>query len=143
MTLPNITIEGRAVADPELRFASSGTAVCNVRLVASSRKKEGDEWVDDKAFWINVKFFNKMAENVAETVTKGMEIVVSGRIHTEEWEVDGNKRSAPVVLADAVGPSLKWDAARIIKAERTTASSGSTSTSSAPASGSAPDEPPF
>ncbi len=107
--LPLITMEGRVVADPELRFAPSGTAVTRMRMVASSRKKnEAGEWEDDKTFWITVTCFKKLAENVAESIVKGDLVNVTGRIQTDEWEKDGQKQTAPSVIADTVSLSLAF-----------------------------------
>lgn len=128
MALPSVTMEARVVADPELRFAPSGTAVLKIRCVASSRKKnEAGEWVDDKTCWLNVTAFNKLAENSAESVTKGALITVTGRLQTDEWtdRETGEKKSSTSVLADAIGVSL---------AVRTVSATSQVQRSSAPAS---------
>jgi single-strand DNA-binding protein len=106
--LPLITIEGRCVDDPELRFAPSGIALAKLRVVASSRKKnEANEWVDDKTLWIDVTCFRQLAENVAESIGKGDLITVVGKLQTEEWtNKEGEKRSKISVTADSVAASL-------------------------------------
>src|SRR5690348_6113573 len=92
--LPIVTGEFRAAADPNLRFAPSGTAVCDVRAVASSRKKQGDEWVDDKTCWVRLTGFKRVAENMAESIEKGDLITVTGKVSTDEWEdKEGQKRT--------------------------------------------------
>jgi single-strand DNA-binding protein len=108
--LPRITLEGRVVADPELRFGQSGTAVCKMRLVAADRKKEGDEWVDGDTLWMDVTCFKKLAENVVESVVKGDLVIVTGKIRTEEWEDrdSGGKRSKVAMIADTVSASLQF-----------------------------------
>jgi single-strand DNA-binding protein len=109
--LPIVTVsEGRVVADPELRFASTGTAVGKFRVVANSRKKnEQGEWVDDKLLWINVTCFQQLAENVAESIRKGDLVSVTGRLQTDEWETqEGEKRSQTVIIADQVAASLRF-----------------------------------
>lgn len=110
MSLPHVTIEGRMVADPELRFAPSGTAVAKFRLVASSRKKnDAGEWVDDRTLWINVTSFKQLAEHVAESLGKGDLVVCTGRLQTDEWTTDsGEKRSQTALIADAVAASLQF-----------------------------------
>lgn len=143
--LPNVTIEGRVVADPELRFSPSGVAVGSMRIVAASRKQnpETKEWEDDKTLWMNVSCFKTLAENVAESVAKGDMVVVTGRIFTDEWtSPEGEKRSAVKMNADTVSVSLQW---RTVphgggRTERTSAPTGSTSAGPA-----LPDdsEPPF
>lgn len=126
MTLPSISMQARVVRDPELRFSSSGTPVVKVRCVASARKfnKETNEWEDGDKFWIDVTAFKRLAENVAESVTQGALINVTGRIRTDEWEgQDGSKKSAPSIIADSVALALDFDAARVVKVERRGASS--------------------
>lgn len=145
MSLPLVTIEGRVVADPELRFSPSGIAVGSFRMVSSSRKKnpETQEWEDDKTLWMGVTAFKHLAENVAESVAKGDMVVVTGRIYTDEWTTpEGEKRTAVKLNADTVSVSLQF---------RTVPHGGGrverTSESSVPATGPvvAPDteEPPF
>lgn len=107
--LPVVTVEGRMVNDPELRFSPSGVAVGKFRIVASSRKKVGDEWVDDKTLWMQVTCFKQLAENCVDSLAKGDLVVVTGRLQTDEWETqEGEKRSATVLVADNVGPSLMF-----------------------------------
>lgn len=110
MTLPLVTVEGRAVNDPELRFAPSGVAVGRLRMVASSRKRtEAGEWVDDKTLWLDVTFFKQLAENVAESIGKGDLITVVGKLQTDEWTNEaGEKRSKIVLIADSVSASLQF-----------------------------------
>jgi len=108
--LPLITIEGRVVDDPELRFTPSGLALAKFRLVASSRKKnEANEWVDDKTLWIDATCWRNLAENVAESIGKGDLVTVVGRLQTETWEnKEGEKRSKISVTADSVAVSLQF-----------------------------------
>lgn len=151
--LPVIQGEMRVVADPELRFAPSGMAIGTVRLVSNSRKKEGDEWVDDKVCWLRGVLFKKQAENMVESVSKGDLVVVTGRLHTDEYEKDGVKRTSVELLIDEIGVSLRWATAKAQRAERTQGSSSSSSSGSgqrgAPADDpwagnpNASDEPPF
>lgn len=108
MALPTISHEFRIVADPELRFAPSGVAVCKIRMVASRRKQVDGEWQDTNTFWITGTAFKELAENIAENFSKGDLAVVSGQIETQEWEQDGQKRSAPALLIEAIGKSLRF-----------------------------------
>lgn len=119
--LPVVTFEGRVVADPDLRFAQSGMAVAKIRTVATSRKRQDDgTWVDDKTCWLDVTCFRKQAENVAESITRGDLIVVTGRLQTEEWEDKDTqqKRSKITCVADSVGVALAFNAAKTMKADR-------------------------
>lgn len=112
MPVPRITVDGRMAADPELRFGQSGKAVSRLRLVAADRRKDerSGEWVDGDTLWIDVTCFGQLAENVAESVTKGDLVVVTGKLKTEEWNDrdSGQKRSKIVLLADTVAASLQF-----------------------------------
>ncbi|MGO1025623.1 single-stranded DNA-binding protein [Streptomyces rubiginosohelvolus] len=120
MSLPTMHGTARLIDDPELRFgAGSGKAVVRVRLAFNSRKKDKDtnEWVDGDTFFVDGKAFDQAAEHIAESLTRGMEVVVSGRLRTEKWETgQGEKRSAPALLIDAIGPSLARATAVVTKA---------------------------
>jgi single-strand DNA-binding protein len=112
IVLPRITLEGRVVADPELRFGQSGTAVCKMRLVAADRRmnKQTNEWEDGDTLWMDVTCFKQLAENVVESVVKGDLVLVTGKIRTEEWEdrESGAKRSKVAMIADTVSASLQF-----------------------------------
>lgn len=109
MTLPHIAEEFFLVADPELHFSPSGVAVGSLRLKASRRKKDGDNWVDDKVLWITARVFKDLAEHVVESLEKGDLVVVLGQLVTESWESrEGEKRSAMILMVDAIGPSLRF-----------------------------------
>jgi single-strand DNA-binding protein len=105
-------LEGRVVADPELRFGQSGTAVCKMRLVAADRRenKATGEWEDTDTLWMDVTCFKKLAENVVESVVKGDLVIVTGKIRTEEWDdrESGQKRSKVAMIADTVSASLQF-----------------------------------
>jgi len=118
MSLPTLTGTARLMQDPELRFGASGTAVVKVRLAFNSRKKDpqSGEWKDDASFFIDGKAFGQAAENLAESLSRGVEVVVSGRLKTEQWEKDGEKRSGPALLIDSIGPSLRGATATVTKA---------------------------
>ncbi|MFD7855213.1 single-stranded DNA-binding protein [Streptomyces microflavus] len=120
MSLPTMHGTARLIDDPELRFgAGSGKAVVRVRLAFNSRKKDKatGEWVDGDTFFVDGKAFDQAAEHIAESLSRGMEVVVSGRLRTEKWETgQGEKRSAPALLIDAIGPSLARATATVTKA---------------------------
>jgi len=107
--LPQVTMEGRVTADPELRFAPSGVAVGSFRLAANSRKKtESGEWVDDKVLFMDVVCFKQLAENVAESCRKGDLVTATGSLQTDQWEdtQTGEKRSKVQMVANSVAISL-------------------------------------
>lgn len=121
MALPTFTGIGRLTADPELRFSPSGVAVARIALAFNSRKRQDDgTWVDDKVFFVRATAFRQLAENAAETLHKGVEVAVSGRLETEQWEDrnSGEKRSAPALLLDGIGPNLAFATAKVAKVER-------------------------
>ncbi|MEU8682931.1 single-stranded DNA-binding protein [Streptomyces sp. NPDC048611] len=118
MSLPALSGTARLIDDPELRYGASGSAVVKVRLAFNSRKKgQNGQWVDDATFFVNGKAFGQAAENIAESLQRGMEVVVSGRMKTESWETKaGEKRSETALLVDSIGPSLRNATAQVSKA---------------------------
>lgn len=150
--LPQVVGEFRIGTEPNLRFAPSGTAVCSIRAVASSRKKneQSGQWEDDKTTWVDLVGFRKLAENMAESFAKGDLVTVMGKLQVEDWEDnDGNKRISVRVMVDNIGMSVAFNAARSIKAERGQQNQGQSQQGGGqqqdpwgtPATGS--DEPPF
>jgi len=105
-----IVITGNLTADPELRFTSGGNAVCNFCL-ASSQGKDRD------SMFIDVTVWKEPAENVAN-LKKGDRVIVTGILKQDFWETDGQKRSKFKIIAQEVGPSLRWAKADIIRNER-------------------------
>jgi single-strand DNA-binding protein len=139
--LPVVSITGTVVADPELRFGATGTAVGKFRLAVNERVFRDGSWVDsDRHLFIGVTCFKQLAENVAESFVKGDKVVALGTLQTDEWETEaGDKRSQIVLIANDVAGSVMF---RTIKHNE-----GRTARSTAPAeedpwrTGS--DEPPF
>jgi len=118
MSLPILNGTARLIDDPQLRYGASGGAVVTVRLAFNSRRKDpqSGEWKDDASFFVDGKAFGPAAENIAETLSRGLEVVVSGRMKTDSWEKDGEKKSRPELLLDAIGPSLRSATAKVTKA---------------------------
>lgn len=109
MSVPRITLSGRLAQDPELKFTQQGKAVCRLRLVASDRVKDGNEWKDGDTLWISATCWDRLAENVAESTKKGDLVIVTGRLVTEEWtDREGTKRSAITLKVDTVGVDLTF-----------------------------------
>lgn len=136
--LPRVIGEFRAVTDSTLRFTPSGMAVAEFRAVADKKKKNDatGEWEDDKVCWLTITSFKKLAENVAESVTKGALVTIDGTLQTEDWETkEGEKRQTYRVLANTIGVSIAFNPAKSEKADRP---STGVSRSSAPA-----DDDPF
>lgn len=157
--LPEITVAGTVVADPELTFTPTGNAVANFTVAANDRRFDRDtgQWVDAGATFLRCSIWRDAAENVAESLTKGARVLLTGALRQRQWETpEGDKRSAFEVDVTEIGPSLKWATAKVAKATRTgTANSGNAGSSGAadpwaatPAGNasprqSQPDEPPF
>lgn len=105
MALPQITItEGTLVADPELRYASNGTAMVNFRVASNSRRKneQTGQWEDGDTTFLSVSVFRGLAENIASEFGKGQKISVTGRLKQRDVEKDGQKRTYYAVNADSV-----------------------------------------
>lgn len=103
----DITLHGRLGQEPELRYAKTGTAVVKLSVVTNVRRKDGDAWVDADVTWWNVTAFKTLAENICETLKKGDEVIIVGKVKQRTWETpDGEKRSTFEVTADHVGPDL-------------------------------------
>lgn len=115
-----MTLTGRLTASPELRFSAQGMAVASFTIVTSRRVKDQatGEWSDaDTTYW-DCKAFKQLAENVCESLDKGLEVVAVGRAVQESWEdkQSGAKRSKISVRIDAIGPSLRSATAKVTKA---------------------------
>ncbi len=118
------TIAGNLTRDPELRFTPSGAAVTNFGLAATRRYKRGDEWEEQTSF-LDVVCWRELAENTAESLTKGARVIVTGRLEQRSWETDaGEKRSKVEIVADEVGPSLRWATAQVTRNERDDGTTG-------------------
>ena len=112
-----VTIVGNATRDPELRFTPSGTPICNFGVAWNRRYERNGEQVEEVSFF-DVTCWSSLAENVAETVTKGTRVLVSGRLDQRSWETpDGERRSKVEIVADDVAPSLRWASAVVNRNE--------------------------
>ena len=148
-----ITVVGNLTADPELRFTPSGAAVANFTVASTPRffDRSTSEWKDGEALFLRCSLWRQAAENVAETLTRGMRVIVQGRLRQRSYETKGGeKRTAVELEVDEIGPSLRYATAKVNKASRGGSGfggqpSGGGPWGSAPAgAGSAQlDEPPF
>lgn len=149
-----ITVVG-SITEPELKFLPSGKALATFSLAQNSRVKVGEEWQDGEPTWFRVSVFGPMAENVVESFPeKGTRVIVQGGMKTNAWEKDGEKRTSLEIVADAVGPDLRWATAKPVKVgqggggqARPAEGSGMTRTRTAPAADPwatpASNDPPF
>lgn len=137
--LPIMSGVGRLTQDPALRFSASGMAVCEFNLAFNSRKlnRDSGQWEDADVFFVRATAFKQIAENAGECLEKGMEVHVSGRLKTEQWndKSTGEKRSATALILDSIGPNLAFVTASVTKVARgSDAPSHGRSGSSSPAS---------
>ena len=124
---PLITVVGNLTADPELRFTASGAPVANFTVASTPRTKQGDEWVDGEPLFLGCSVWREYAENVAESLQKGMRVVVQGRLKARSYEKDGQKRTVFELDVDEVGPSLRYATARVTKTDRRNGQNGGNS----------------
>jgi len=113
-----ISLTGNITRDPELRFAATGgTAVASFGLAVNNRKKGRNGEYEDEAHFFDVTVFGDLAEHVAESLTKGMRVLLNGRLQYQQWDdkESGQKRSKVQVVADSVGPDLRWATAVVTK----------------------------
>ena len=121
-----ITVVGNLVDDPELRFTPSGAAVANFRIASTPRTfdKQSNEWKDGDALFLSCSVWRQAAENVAESLTKGMRVVVQGNLKSRQYETrEGEKRTVFEIQVDEVGPSLKYATAKVTRTQRSGGSS--------------------
>jgi len=113
-----ITVVGNLVDDPELRFTPSGAAVANFRIASTPRTfdRQTNEWKDGDALFLSCSVWRQAAENVAESLTKGMRVVVQGRLRQRSYEDrEGQRRTVVELEVDEVGPSLRYATAKVTR----------------------------
>lgn len=145
MALPKINETARLAADPELRFTSSGRAVCSMRLVFSKRKlnQQTNQWEDAGELWVNGTAWEQLGEHCAESLVKGCEVLVSGELSQREYErKDGTKGTSLELNIYAIGPSLRSATATVNKASRGS-QGGPSGPQDDPWAGAADDSAPF
>jgi single-strand DNA-binding protein len=116
-----ITVVGNLVSDPELRYTPTGVAVANVRVASTPRTfdRQANEWKDGDSLFLTCNVWRQAAENVAESLQRGMRVVVMGRLHQRSYETrEGEKRTVYEVEVDDVGPSLRSASAKVTKSNR-------------------------
>jgi single-strand DNA-binding protein len=152
-----ITVIGNLTADPELRFTPSGAAVASFTVASTPRMfdRNTGEWKDGEALFLRCNIWRQAAENVAESLTRGARVVVSGRLRQRSFETrEGEKRTVVELEVDEVGPSLRYATAKINKVSRGSGGGGGGGYgagapaddpwgSAPPASPAVDEEPPF
>jgi single-strand DNA-binding protein len=146
-----ITVVGNVTRDPELKFLNSGQAALKLSIAVNRRwqNRQTQEW-EERVSYFEVVGYGAMAENAANSLTKGARVIVSGRLEQRSWETEnGDKRSIVEINADEIGPSLKWATAVVTRTPRAEGSNFQSSDRPAAAprsnepSGYAFDEEPF
>ena len=113
-----ITLVGNCVNDPELKFLPSGVAVCNWTIASTPRTfdRQSNEWKDGDPLFLPCSIWRQAAEHVAESLTKGMRVIVQGRLKSRSYETrEGEKRTVFEIDVEEVGPSLTWATARVTR----------------------------
>jgi single-strand DNA-binding protein len=116
-----VTFEGNLADDPQTRFTPSGKQITEITVLVNQRRQNNDgEWIDGEPTRHVVRTFKTLAENIVESLAKGDRVFVHGTVTTEAWsdKQSGEKRTAQRVLAEVVGPSLRWATVRITKTTR-------------------------
>jgi len=117
----NMTVVGNLTADPELRFTPSGAAVANFTVASTPRKfnAQTNQWEDMDALFMRCNIWRQAAENVAESLTRGSRVVVTGRLRQRSYDTkEGEKRTVVELEVDEIGPSLKYATAKVNKVSR-------------------------
>lgn len=132
------TIVGNMTRDAELRYTTGGRGVASFGVAVSHRYQRNGEWTEDTSFF-NVTAWGDLGENCAASLVKGNRVIVTGRLSQRTYEDrDNNSKSVVEIVADSIGPDLRWATAVVERTERT--SSGGTTGAKAPVYG---DEEPF
>ena len=123
MSAPTVTVIGRLIADPELRFTPSGAAVANLTIASNDSFKKDGEWVDKDPVFLRATIWREAAENVAESLTKGTEVIAQGKLAQRSFENrEGVKQTVVELEISAIGPTLTKATAKVTKAGGKTSS---------------------
>ena len=141
-----VPVVGNLTHDPELRFTPSGAAVASFTVASTPRilDKATNEWKDGDALFLRCSVWRQAAENVAESLTRGARVVVTGRLRQRSYETkEGEKRTVVELEVDEVGPSLRYATAKVTKASRGGGGGGGGFSGGAPSGGTATDDDPW
>ena len=118
---PNLTIVGNLTADPEMRFTPSGAAVASFTIASTPRTfdRASNQFRDGETLFMRCSIWRDAAENVAESLTKGMRVIVTGRLVQRSYQTrDGENRTVVEMQVDEIGPSLKYAKAQVARVQR-------------------------
>lgn len=114
-----VVLVGNVTRDPELRFVPSGQATATFGLAVNRKWKDSSGQQQEETSFFDVIAWREMAENLSESIGRGSRVIVTGRLEQRSWETpEGDKRSKIELVADEIGPSLRWATAQVIKNER-------------------------
>ncbi|KUM31862.1 single-stranded DNA-binding protein [Arthrobacter sp. EpRS66] len=116
-----ITVIGNLTADPELRFTPAGSAVANFTIASTPRTfdRQSNEWKDGEGLFLRASVWKEAAENVAETLTKGMRVIAQGRLKARSFDTkEGERRTVMELEIEEIGPSLKFASAKVTRTQR-------------------------
>jgi single-strand DNA-binding protein len=133
-----ITVVGNLTADPELRFTPSGAPVANFTVASTPRTfdRNSNEWKDGDALFLNCAVWRQAAENVAESLTKGMRVIVQGRLRQRSYETrEGEKRTVVELEVEEIGPALKYATAKVTRSSSGSGGGGNYSSGGASGGG--------
>jgi single-strand DNA-binding protein len=122
----NVTVVGNLTRDPELRYTPNGAPVATFGVAVNRRwqNRDSQQWEESVSFF-NVTCWRDLAQNVSESLEKGSRVLVTGRLEQRSWETqNGERRSVVEIVADEVGPSLRWATATVNRNERHTGEGG-------------------
>ncbi len=130
-----VTIVGNLTRDPELRFTAGGKGIASFGVAVNRRWQQNGEW-QEKVSFFNVTAWDTLGENAAASLTKGTRIIVTGRLEQREYETkEGEKRNVVEIVADEIGPSLRWARAEVERIARDSSGSNSSSSSNSNSGG--------
>ena len=113
----HISLVGNLTREPELRYTTGGRGVASFGLAVNRRYQSNGEWQEQTSFF-NIVAWGELGENCAASLEKGARVVVTGRLEQRSWETDGEKKSTVEVVADEIGPSLRWATVEVSRTER-------------------------
>jgi single-strand DNA-binding protein len=141
-----ITVVGNLTADPELRFTPSGAAVASFTIASTPRTfdRNSNEWKDGEALFLRCSIWRQAAENVAESLQRGMRVIASGRLKQRSYETrEGEKRTVVELEVDEIGPSLRYATAKVNRTQRGSGGGGGFGASGSDSGGGAPVDDPW
>ena len=119
-----VTVVGTLTRDPELRFTQGAQGVATIGIAVNRRYQRNNEWVEEASFF-NVTAWGSLGENASGSLSKGMRVIVTGRLQQRSYETQqGEKRSVVEIIADEIGPSLRWATAQVERTQRSDSTGG-------------------